>query len=473
MLYMKEGTQPSLMTFHSPSHEFHFDGCWQIEGFFPADFSDNGVPLKITLDGKPSSVCLPIAPAHGVDAISIVRSGPIEYPRLVVAFNLLELRENDAAHVGSFASLSAILPFLKHCRISQIHVRISTLPESALLLDPLQLILYSPDRDSFDQMRLGKILWGRGDYTAHAMDAPFLRFKSLYGWLFQSLCPTEADLYVQYRCYQQLFTSFDDCLWNEIAVITDVAVRRDLAELTWSLAMYSQFSNAIRVTGPLSLSEPYLEQILGVECARMVINAFFKRVGNTLQVNPKTRDRLDEAIVFFEPEYRKIIYPAVRDLFQRQAISCEPVMHPEFPAEVAKVASRVSAALVVDDNFARDPRLKELAKSSNLFIASDARSPVCDTKTMYSIPPKTMKNDARAIREDLAARMELGTPCCEIELDKLLFAAGILPKLEKNIPGLLNFTVDGLKNQENADKLWTFVTSLNQDPRVAGARSFG
>jgi hypothetical protein len=433
------------------------DGHWA--GEVTVDVGEAPLALEVAFhfDGRP-----PLRAAAGAVALNwaahaarILFPGPAAYGRLAVAFSLAELRAAAAAHCGTFACLAQIAQLCKRWGVAQMRVHVETLGHPALL-DPLHLDLHCAQGAlPRDAVRAGKVQWA----LAQTRDCPgFVEFRRMFGESLAGACRSEDDLFVQYWCYSQLFDAFFQCLAHGIAVITDVAIDGNPADLDAVLPLYALFSNAVRVSDNSQFSARSFPNLFGAQGARYVTAAYFVRSGK--QLAPRPGVNLTETAIFFNAPRRQEIYSQVAALLAHGPIDCDPSVVPAFMRGICAAGADMATAIIADEVLTVNRDAEAMLKQYPLILASDRTTPLPNGYPLYSLPPQFVQLDREPMLANLRKRWALNPIVCELGLEELLFLTGVIQSLARRQQQFVDLPLDALADPDRVAAVRCFVEDL-------------
>jgi hypothetical protein len=335
-------------------------------------------------------------------------------------------------------------------------------------LSPLHLNYNPPGITDEEALRDAKIAWAHKEFMAGRNQIRFMHFKSIFGEILHgNECPTDSDLYVQYLCYSQLFEAFQVFLRHGIALISDVSMHLHPEKLRFIIPVFSLFSNAIYVTDSIKLSVSQFPLWFGREGAKFILNSYFTRMDKGVVFNRGGHRRLMDTIVYFDADWREHIQAVIEDLSNKKLIPFEAPLSPTFVEALGKCHSQRSAAIIIDDALAEDPKFAKIVSKFDFVVASERSTEV----TAYSLAPRNLKWRKNVITEDLKGRMARNVFACEIGIEEFVFAAGLNCHTFPTNANRLCFTVEELRSTANFALLNAFLASLEPANRDGASQS--
>jgi hypothetical protein len=247
----------------------------------------------------------------------------------------------------------------------------------------------------------------------------FLRFWSLFGQLF---APVDAfRLFVQYLCYSELLESARTCHRLGVGLAFDLVLLDNvLDEMEAGVRMFSLFCAAIFIMDRRAMTIDRLAALFGAETAQAIVNSLFSKGVDGFVPNAGARDQLRQIEVFFDVSSRGAIVAAVEPFLWMQRIPVHPGRTDAFLGAVKRVRARPSAIFVLEETAA--PTSKDCAHR-NAMVASD-RTENPTNQQFWSVG-RTFARPADAA-EEILKRAASGAAVCEIEIEQMLLAAGVI-----------------------------------------------
>jgi hypothetical protein len=147
------------------------------------------------------------------------------------------------------------------------------------------------------------------------------------------------------------------------------------------------------------------------------------------------------------------------EMASSHAIDCDPLVSPAFLTRLCGFLEQVPAAIIADDVLTTDPQAAALVKKYPMLLLACEGTPQGE-EGFYSLQPQFVEMERDQIIEDLKKRLVLNCSCCEIGLEQLLLAAGVIESRSRRNPGLIDLSVEELGKADVVSKVQEFVRSI-------------